>query len=182
MMLMTDYQEFLSRLQKRGTHPYRINRCLGSRDAFHWVRKNRWKALGGKTCDKLLYSRIVTEVHRELLDLLFEGHIIEFPYQMGHVVLNCIPARVGYKDGELKNNYKVDWKRTLEFLHEDSEALEQHKRVKRIQPFIYQVRWYKRKAKFLNRRFYSFRPNRSLYRMIGKSQERGRLHAEQTEY
>ena len=181
-MLMMDYQEFLSKLQKRGSHPYRISHCLGSRDAFHWVRKNKWEALKGNTCDKLLYSQIISEIHKELAEMLLEGHEIELPYQMGSLVLNCVPARVSLREGEYVNNYKVDWKKTLQYLYEDEEALDNHKRVKRIQPFIYGIRYYKRKAHFLNRRFYWFSVNRQLRRRVGKIAESKRLCAEHTEY
>lgn len=179
---MEDYQKFLGKLQKRGSNPHRIKHCLGSRDAFMWVRKNHWKALEGKKCDKLLYSRIIDAVNQELVELLFEGHEIEFPYQMGTLVINCRPAKVYYKDGEIMTNYKVDWKKTLDYLYTDSEAMENHSRVKRVQPYIYSVRYYKRKARYLNRRFYSFRVNRSLRRNLGIAVEKGRLHTEQTEY
>lgn len=181
-MTMEDYEDFLGKLQKRGSKPHKIQHCLGSRDAFHWVRKNKWKALDGIPCDKLFYSQIIHAVHQELVDLMLEGHTVELPYQMGELLINCIPARVGYKEGELKNNYMTDWKKTLEFLYEDKDALGQHKRVKRILPYIYQIRYYKRKAKYSNRRFYSFRANRSLRKLLGKAIGKGRIHAEHTEY
>lgn len=179
---MEDYQEFLGRLQKRGSNPHRIKHCLGSRDAFMWVRRNHWKALGGRTCDKLLYSRIVDEVNQELASLLFEGHEVEFPYQMGTLMVNCREAKVYYKDGELMTNYKIDWKRTLDYLYTDEEARQEHSRVKRVQPLIYTIRYYKRKARYLNKRFYSFRVNRDLRRNLGRTVEMRKLNAEQTEY
>lgn len=179
---MTTYQEFLGKLQKRGSKPHRLRHCLGSRDAFHWVRKNKWKDLDGNPCDKLLYSRIIHEVNRELAEMFLEGHEIEFPYQMGSLVLNCKPSKVEYRDGKIENNYRVDWERTLRYLYDDREALEKHERVKRIGPLIYGARYYKGKAHFLNRRFYFFRLNRSLRRRIGKMVGKGRVHAEQTEY
>ena len=179
---MEEYEEFVGKLQKRGSKPHRLRHCLGSRDAFHWVRKNKWKATNGKQCDKLLYSRIIHEVHKELVSLMLEGHLVEFPYQMGTLLINCVPAKVFFMDGEYKNNYKVDWKKTLRFLYEDREALEQHRRVKRIVPYIYRIRYYKRSAKYANRRFYSFRANRSFKKLMGSEVEKGRLHVEQTEY
>ena len=179
---MEDFEEFLGKLQKRGSKPHRIQHCLGSRDAFMWVRKNKWEAMDGRICDKLLYSQIIHEVNKELSELLLEGHEIEFPYQMGSLVLNCVPAKVAYKDGKLVNNYKIDWKRTLEYLYTDREALDKHERVKSIRPFIYHVRYYKRKARFPNMRFYSFRTNRSLLRRLWKASEKGKINAEQTEY
>ena len=173
---MDQYQEFLGKLQKRGSKPYKISHCLGSRDAFHWVRKNKWEATGGKPVDKQLYSQIVSEVHKLLVEALIEGHEIEFPYQMGSMVLTRVPAKVFYEDGELKTNYRTDWKKTLEYrYHEDPDG---HKLIKRIQPFIYTVKYYKKRARFHNRKFYHFRPNRSLVRTLGAAVERGKMNAE----
>lgn len=173
---MMDYQEYLNSLQKRGSKPHRISHCLGARDSFHWVRKNKWKATGGKPVDKLLYSQIISEVHRLLVEALIEGHEIEFPYQMGSLVLTRVPAKVYYEDGELKTNYRIDWKKTLDYrFNEDPEG---HKLIKRIQPFVYTVKYYKKKAKFHNRKFYCFRANRSLVRAVGAAIEGGKMNVE----
>lgn len=173
---MDEYQEFVGKLQKRGSKPYRIGHCLGARDAFHWVRSHRWKATGDKPVDKLLYSQIVSEVNKVLAEMLLEGHDIEFPYQMGSLVLTRTPAKVRYEDGELKTNYRTDWKKTLEYrFKEDKEG---HELIKRIQPFIYSIRYYKKRAKYHNRRFYSFRANRSLVRIVGAAIEMGKVYAE----
>ena len=177
-----DYQEFLNKLQKRGSKPHRLKHCLGSRDAFHWVRKNKWKALGGAPCDKLLYSKIISEVNKQLLEMLLEGHEIEFPYQMGSLLVNRTPAKVRIVDGVIETNYKINWKKTLQFLYEDKEALEEHKRIKNVNPYIYSIRYYKRKAVFLNKRFYYFRINRSLRKKLGLESVRCELPAEQIEY
>ncbi len=176
---MDQYQEFVDKLLKRGSKPYKFSHCLGSRDAFNWVRKNHWEATGGQMVDKLLYSQIISEVHRILVEQLLEGHEIVFPYQMGSLLLNRTPARVYYEDGELKNNYKTDWKKTLEYrFNEDPEG---HLRVKRVQPYIYSVRYYKRKARYHNQHFYLFRANRSLSRTLGAAVERGKVNVEQLE-
>ena len=172
-----DYQEYLNKLQKRGSKPHRISHCLGARDAFHWVRANHWQATGGRAVDKLLYSQIITEVHKVLAEQLLEGHEIEFPYQMGCLIVSRMPAKVEYEDGELKTNYRTDWKKTLEYrFHEDPDG---HKLIKRVQPFIYSIRYYKKKANYHNKRFYLFRANRSLVREMGAAVERGRMKAEE---
>jgi Na+-transporting NADH:ubiquinone oxidoreductase subunit NqrF len=141
---MDQYQEFVGKLQKRGSKPHKISHCLGSRDAFHWVRKNHWEATGGKPVDKQLYSQIVSEIHKVLVEALVEGHEIEFPYQMGSLVLVRTPSKVFYEDGELRTNYRTDWKKTLDYRY--NEDPEGHQLIKRIQPFIYTVKYYKKGA------------------------------------
>lgn len=170
---MEEYQEFIGKLQKRGSKPHKISHCLGSRDAFHWVRKNKWEATEGKPVDKLLYSQIISEIHKVLVESLVEGHEIEFPYQMGSLVLVRTPSKVFYEEGELKTNYRTDWKKTLDYrFNEDPEG---HKLIKRIQPYIYTVKYYKRGARYHNRKFYYFRANRSLLRKVGAAVERGKV-------
>jgi hypothetical protein len=173
---MSQYQEFVGKLQKRGSKPHKISHCLGSRDAFMWVRKHDWIATGGKQVDKLLYSQIISEVHKVLVEAFLEGHEIEFPYQMGSLVLTSVPAKVFYEDGELKTNYRIDWKKTLDYrFHEDPEG---HKFIRRVQSLIYGIKYYKKGARYHNRKFYRFRPNRSLVRTVGAAAEKGRLHVE----
>jgi hypothetical protein len=95
---------------------------------------------------------------------------------MGSLVLTSVPAKVFYDNGELKTNYRTDWKKTLDYrFNEDPEG---HKLIKRIQPLIYAIKYYKKGAKYHNRKFYHFRPNRSLVRMLGAAAEKGKLNAE----
>jgi len=178
-MLMTTYQEFLNKLQKRGSKPHTIRHCLGSRDAFHWVRKNKWEALDGKHCDKLLYSQIVSEVNRILSEKLLEGHMIEFPYQMGELVLNKLPTKVYFDENdEIKNTYGVNWKRTLEYWYENPEAAGTHIPLKWVQKHRYFIRYYKRDAHFRNRFFYTFRTSKSLLKRLGKMIQTRKINAE----
>lgn len=173
---MTDYQKYLNSLQKRGSKAHSIGHCLGSRDAFAWVRRNHWKAVGGKPVDKLLYSRIVSEVNKELLSVLLDGHIVEFPHQMGCLSVIRSPARVVYEDGAMKTNYRTDWKKTLHYRYEEDP--ESHLRIKRVQPFIYSIKYSKGKARYHNQKFYMFRVNRSLSRKLGTAVEESRIKAE----
>ena len=173
---MDQYQEFVEKLLKKGSKPHRISHCLGSRDAFHWVRKHKWEATGGKPVDKLLYSQIISEIHKVLVEDLLEGHEIEFPYQMGCLVLSRTSAKVFYEDGELMTNYRTDWIKTFRYWF--NEDFDIHKTIKQIQPFVYCVRYYKKRARYHNRKFYHFRPNRSLKWKVTAAVERGKVNAE----
>ena len=172
---MTDYQQFLNKLQKRGSKPHRISHCLGARDAWKWVRKNKWEAIGGKPCSQSLYSQVISTVNWLIVEQLLDGHEIELPYQMGSILLSSIPTYVCMEDGKAKNNYSTDWKKTLEYWFEDPDAKASHQRIKRVQPWKYEVLYLKQKAMYRNRRFYQFRPNRSLIRYIGHAVENGSI-------
>lgn len=170
-----EYQAFLNRLQKRGSKKHVITHCLGARDAWKWVRKNKWERLGGHPCPQSLYGSIIDHVHQLLVEQMMEGHIIDMPMQMGSFYVASIPARVEYKEGKIKTNYRVDWLKTLKLWYEDKEALESHQTIKRVQKDIVYIGYDKRKANFTNKRFYVFRANRSLVRKVGHALEEGSL-------
>lgn len=138
--------------------------------------------MGGKPCDKLLYSQIIKEVNKILAEKLLEGHTIEFPYQMGKLMLASLPTRVFYKDGELRTNYRTDWKKTLDLWYEDEEMLNTHKPIKKIHQKIYFIKYYRTDAKFPNKRFYKFRTNRGLARELGRMIDAGKVIAEPLSY
>ena len=173
-----EYKEFLNKLKKVGSKPHKLTHCRGSRDAWKWVRKNKWKAVGGKPFDELLYSKIVNEVNKALIEFLLDGHEIEFPHQMGSLRLSTLPTVVYYKDGELKTNYRNDWDKTLRLWYVDEEARNTHKPIKNVQKRIYFIRYYKAHANYHNKRFYSFRVNRALGKRVGKESGQRRMVAE----
>lgn len=166
-----DYQAFLNRLQKRGSKPHTIGHCLGTRDAWKWVRKNKWHRLNNKPLSQSLYSSIINTVNQFIIEQLLEGHEIELPNRLGSLYLASVPAKVVYKDGELKTNYRTDWLKTFSLWFEDEEAYNSHKRIKRVQKDIVFIKYDKHKANFINKRFYFFRANRSLVRKVGHTVE-----------
>lgn len=158
---------------------YKIRNCLGSRDAWRWVRKNKWKELGNKPFDKSLYSRIVDMVNTMLMEKLIEGHRIVLPCYMGSLSLVSVPTRLYYEEGRYRNTYGTDWKKTLQFWEEDSEARRKRVRIKKISDRKIIIRYSKKDSRYNNRRFYLFRANRSLVRQLGRALEEGRVNAEQ---
>lgn len=174
---MKDFQEYLNKLQKRGSKPHKISHCLGTRDAWKWVRKNKWKALGGKPYDQSLYSKIIDEVHKNMVELILEGHIVEFPHRMGNLMLASLPAKVFYDENGIQTTYRTDWKKTLDVWFTDKELQESHKTIKRVHKEIFFIRYQKGSANYHNKRFYSYRANRSLVRKLGEAIERGKVNA-----
>lgn len=166
-----EYQEFLNKLQKRGSKPHKITHCLGARDAWKWLRKNKWHRTDGKSVSQSLYSSIINSVNKVLIDQMLEGHEIELPMRMGSFYLASIPTKVMFKEGKLINNYRTDWIKTLNLWYKDKDAYTSHKTVKRIQNEIVCICWDKHKAIFNNKQFYMFRANRSLVKKVGKAFE-----------
>lgn len=172
-----NYQSFLSRLQKKGSKPHKIAHCLGVRDAWKWVRKNKWEALNYNHCDSKLYSTIINKVHQAFVEYLINGHTIDFPHQMGGISICSYPSKVIFVNGKVSNNYRADWKKTLKLWFEDEEAFKSRIVVKRRQNNIYFIRYNKNRAKYHNMKLYQFRANRSLVRKVGKAIEEGAVRA-----
>lgn len=173
---MNGYQEFLSDIQKKGSKPHRISHCLGTRDAWRWARKLKWEPTGGLKFTSDIFSRIVDTVNQELAESLMEGHEIELPYQMGNLRLIGIPARVKAENGKITTNYRTDWKKTLECWYADPDMRRQRKLVKRPAKYICSISYLKNTARYRNRRYYSFRANRSLVKALGKRIEEGKVN------
>ena len=174
---MDDFQQFLNKLQKRGSKPYKLSHCFGARDAWKWVRKNKWKLLGGVPCDKCLYGKIIDTVHQCMVEMLLEGRIVEFPHQMGSILLASLPAKVYHDGTDWQTTYRTDWKKTLDLWYRDEEARNTHKPIKRIARNIVFIRYQKCNANYHNKRFYSYRANRSLVRKLGAALEAGSVNA-----
>lgn len=177
------YREFSLNL-RRGGRPkvHKIKGCFGARAAWKWVRKNKWVLTDGP-CDQLVYSQVIREVHKLMVDKLMEGHEIVFPNAMGSLRLTSLPGRVIVdKDGNIQTNYRNDWDKTIRYWFEDNSAMKKGKMVKRVSKNIYFVRYYKDKANYLNKRFYSFRPNISLIKRLGYTLRNERVNAMQFDF
>lgn len=176
------YQEFCKWLRRGGPKVYKITGCLGARAAWKWVRKNKWVLTDGPV-DQLLYSQVIREIHKLLVDRLMEGHEIIFPNGMGSLRLTSLPGRVTVdKDGNIQTNYRNDWAKTIRYWFEDNSAMKKGKMVKMISKDIYFVRYYKDRANYLNKRFYSFRPNISLIKRLGYTLRDERVNAMQFDF
>lgn len=174
---MEAYQEYLNKLQKKGSKPHKLSHCLGARDAWKYVRKNKWTALKGLKCPSDLYGKVIDNVNLQIVEYLLDGHEVEFPYQMGSIRLISTPAKLEMVNGKLVNNYRVDWKKTLECWYNDPSMEKQRKVIKRISKSICSIEYSKLKARYRGKSYYMFRANRSLVRTVGKRLEEGKINA-----
>jgi len=171
-----NYQQFLNKIQKKGSKPHRIAHCLGVRDAWKWMRKNKWKYLN--PCPQTLYHTIISTVNKHITDILIEGHSVHLPYGMGSIELHSSSPKLERKNGEWKTNYRTDWPKTLKLWYSDEEAMLNHYHVKKQEKIIYYIRYMKTNANYHNKRYYKMRFNRSLIKKLGAALERGRVSAE----
>ena len=172
-----EYHEFLQEVQKPGSKPHTISHCLGSRDAWKWVRKSKWKPLKGYRCSSSLYSEIINEMNLYNLEQLLAGHQVILPHQMGALELIGVSPKVSFEEGSVKSNYRIDWQKTLQYWYEERDARVEKKLVKRVQGIIPSLRYSKKQARYKNQKFYQFRPNRSVVRLLGRKAENEKINA-----
>lgn len=175
---MTDisYEEFLSEVQRKGSKPHRIAHCLGVRDAWRWARRLKWGPTGGSKFTSDIFSRIVDTVNQELSESLLEGHEVVFPHQMGTLRLIGRTPVIKSRGNRIVTNYRTDWGKTMRCWYEDSSMRSQRRLIKRPARYICSISYLKSSARYRNRRFYSFRANRSLVRRLGKRIEEGKVN------
>lgn len=174
--MIEEYQEFLSNIQKRGSKEHHISHCYGVRDAWKWVRKNKWVSLNNLKCSSSLYAEVVNTTNKILAEMLLEGHEIVLPYQLGSLRIIGVPAQLKMRNGVLRNNYRVDWKKTLDYWYQDSQAKDEKRLIKRIQKNLYSIHYNKSRASYRNQRYYMFRANRGLVRQFGNRIRQGKLN------
>ena len=166
-----DIDEFKKAVLKMGSHPHEITHCVGTREAWKYVRKNKWKDLGSPVTSSM-YSEIVNLMNKALIEEALTGHKVVFPYGMGSMQIVDEPVTIK-PDGS--NNCLVNWKRTLEWWYDDPQAYKARKVLKTPAKSV--VRASFTKGNFKNRRFWAFRFNRSLKRMITKLSDKMRFNA-----
>lgn len=80
--------------------------------------------------DKATYDKIIGAMVDDIKARLMRGSVVTLPHGLGTL---CVKQGshgpyVG-KDGELRNGYPVDWKRTLELWCEDEDARREKKKI-----------------------------------------------------
>lgn len=145
-----------------------ITQCLGVRDAWKWIRHNKWKELGF-SCSSSFFCSVVNEVNKELAQALLDNHIVELPFQMGCIQMVTRESIVKYKDGKVISNHPVAWRQTLDYWNSDNKARREKKVLRKLVASRRYVIYSKKRASFRNKAIYSFRPNRGLARRVVSS-------------
>lgn len=161
-----DYEEFKKdTLKLKASRHTEIKNSFGVYDIYKALRKNRWQNIGQPLKEHTFYS-IIRRVHKLLAEEISLGHMITFPCRMGSLELRKLQSRVSVKNGKLKIGYPVDWQKTLKLWFTDEEAMKAKRRVYIETPYIYKVKYNKRKANYNNQVFYQFTLNRALKKKL----------------
>ena len=166
-----DIDDFKKEVTRVGSHKHIIPHCVGTREAWKYIRRNKWEGIG-EPVESSLYSEIINLMNKELVEDMLGGHTVVFPYGIGSMKIVNEPVRIK-PDG--KNNCLVDWKGTLEWWYSDPSAHSARKVLKRLSKSVVRASFCK--GNFTNRRFWLFRFNRDLKRFITKMSDKMRFNA-----
>lgn len=154
--------EFRRKILKiNGPRKHKINNSFGVYNAYKLIRKNKWFNIGKPISEHDFY-KIVRTVNNKLADLLSKGHDINLPCQMGRLEIRKYDARITLQGDKVVTNLPIDWDRTLKLWSEDEEAYQKRTLIKMEEKEIFSIHYNRAKAKYENKSFFGFQPNRQL--------------------
>jgi len=157
------YEDFRKQTLKANTKKghFRINKSLGAKEAWRWLKKNKWLDLGQEITESQMRV-IIDTLNQTLQDQLLNQRDINLPLNMGRIEVRKFETKKEFVDGKIKTNLAIDWDATLRLWHEDNYAKE-HKILIRCETSErFRIIYNKRKAKYNNKTFYEFNPTRDL--------------------
>lgn len=163
-------------LKVDGPRTHKVNNSYGVYDGYKYLRKNKWLDVGQSVTEHQYYS-IIRRMNNLLADSLIQGHDIELPCRMGTIEVRKYDAVISINNGKVKTNLPIDWDRTLKLWSEDEEAYKERTLIKAEEKEIFSIYYNRTKAKYENKSFYEFLPNRQLKLMLKRNIKAGRLDA-----
>ena len=145
-----------------GTREHKIRNSLGVYDAYKYIRKNKWFNIGRPLTEHEFYQ-IIRRVNNYLAEELIDGNDVIFPHRLGKLELrkrNSLP--IIDKNNRLKVTYAIDWDKTLKLWYDNPMCKERKQLVRQENTETCKVYYNKTKAKYNNKTFYEFDPNRLL--------------------
>lgn len=170
-----DRESYRKQLLRCGSHKRAVTNSNGSKEAWRWLRKNKWLGLPPITEGK--FGAVINAINSLYQKRLLQGKDIILPHYMGRIELRKRQSSVSLVGGELITTMPIDWKKTIDLWYEDKESRDRKYLVKRNPGDVFQVYYNKRKAKFNNKEFYKFIPTRSLRLKLKELINNGRIDA-----
>lgn len=123
--------------------------------------------------DKKLYSNIINDFNKGIVDLIIEENLIYYiPYLGFEIVIKKDKRKPKILNGKLVNNTPPDWKETNLLWSRDSEAKEKKLLVRynnsHTSGYVFRIYCKKFKSNIKNRSLFKFKPNRMFQRNLSK--------------
>lgn len=170
------YEEWYraTRKSNKGSE-FKIRNCWGIYQAYKHIRKNGWYDIGRPLKQHEFYS-VIRSINNLLSKEIANGSVVTFPHKMGRLELQKYYVKVWIDDkGKLHNTYPVNWYDTLKLWYEDEEARIKKILVRNEYPWIYHVKYRKKRATYENKQFYQFCLNTFIKRELRKNIKQGKV-------
>ena len=155
-------EEFRKRLLKVGIpHEFEVRNSRGIRDAWKWLRKNKWSLIGQPVSEND-FREIVKTINQFLQDQLLDGKDVKLPCGMGIIEVRKKKNKLVSTGSKILAGYPIDWKRTIDLWYEDAESRDKKTLVRRESSERFLILYNKRKSYYFHSSFYKFIPSRPL--------------------
>lgn len=161
-------------LHHRAPKPFKIRHSHGVYDIYKAIRKAGWYNIGRPLKEHEFYT-IIGRINKLLAQEIGQGHVVTFPAKMGQLEIRKIPAGAFMKDGKLHIHYPVDWDSTLKLWFKDEEARKNKTLVRIETPYLYKIKYYKRKANYKNKFYYDFEVNKKIKKALKENIKAGKI-------
>lgn len=145
---------------------YNIRNSWGVYDFYKYYRKHKPEGNRWVLTESQFFS-IFRRVNELLVDHLIRTGELEFPYNMGKLVLFKKRHR-SYIDpsGKQRTTRSINWDKTLELWYNDDEAYKNKTLVYFENADNTIIRYMKKSAIYRNKYYYEFKPNRDINRRV----------------
>ena len=173
---LNTFNEFRKKVLKlNGSRHHKINKSLGTYDAYKWLRKNKW--LGMEPISEHDFYAIIRAVNKALAKSFLHLGSIKLPLRMGEIILRKYHPSITSQDGKIKTNLPVDWDSTLQLWSEDKESYKKRTLIRLEEKEVFKVLYDKSKALYNNKSFYTLELNRDIKLSLKKQLKNGLLDA-----
>lgn len=152
-------RESILKIKENRTH--KVTNSLGVYDAFKWIRHNKWLDINYKLNESQFY-KIIRRVNEEMANNLAKGIPCKFPHYMGGLEIRKSIPHITIKDGKVVTNLPINWQKTLELWEQDEEAYNKRTLIREEVTEKYSIHYKKYRARYKNKSYYGFQPNRQL--------------------
>lgn len=167
-----EFRTLISKAKEKRTHS--IINSYGIRDAYIWLRKNKWLKLK-KPISEHEFSQIIKTVNRHLAEKLLKGNTISLPYGMGDLEVQKYDLQFWIQDNKMRTNAPIDWDSTLRLWYEDEEARANKTLIRNEDKEHIKIVYKAWKATYKNKSFFKWYPNRDLKNELSKKFRRGNI-------
>lgn len=169
-----DFAEYKrKKLRLNETRIYTVKNSIGAQQIYRASTKDS----PIKLVKEQEFYKIVRTLNKYIGEEILKGNRVVLPYNMGIFEVCKKPPKTEFKDGKLVTNLPIDWDRTLRLWYSDPKEEKKKTLLRKIETEIYSICYNRTAAKYKNKTFYRFNPNKSLKNKLKNLIQEGEIDA-----